>query len=79
MWLFTKEAAVGITRTVVPFVYGALISWIPQVGEFAETIGFDQTTAAVVLGGLLYTAIRTAAERWGWLGTLLIFNSKPTY
>jgi len=79
MWLFTKEAAVGITRTVVPFVYGALISWIPQVGEFAESIGFDPVAAAVVLGGLLYTAIRAAAERWGWLGTLLIFNSKPTY
>jgi hypothetical protein len=79
MWLFTKEAATGITRTVVPFIYGGLINWIPPVGDWFEAIGFDQATATIILGGLLYSAIRALAEKWGWLGGLLIFNTKPSY
>ena len=79
MWLFTKEAATGITRTVIPFIYGALIGWIPAVGEWLDEVGFDQGTAALVIGGILYAAIRALAEKWGWLGSLLIFNTKPTY
>lgn len=79
MWLFTKEAATGITRTVMPFIYGGLVNAIPVIGDWFDNLGLDQATATVVLGGLLYSAIRAAAEKWGWLGNLLIFNTKPSY
>jgi len=79
MLLFTREAAVGITRTVVAFFYAWLITKIPGVKTWVADNGFDVATLSVVLGGVLYTLIRQLAEKWSWLGYVLVFNTKPTY
>jgi len=89
MWLFTEEAATGITRTVVAFVWTWLLtvlanwdwlmaqSWADAVFGWINNV--DTGAFVLVGGGLLYTAIRQAAEKWGWVGYLLLFNKKPSY
>lgn len=83
MFLFTQENATGLTRTVVTFIYAWLIGQIPGVEDWVASVGVDPVTAqatfVVVVGGLVYQAIRWAAESWGWVGYLLIFNTKPAY
>lgn len=79
MWLFTEEAAVGITRTLMGYVYGFLLVQIPDVVSFADGIGITQEGVVLILGTVVYTTIRAAAEKLPWLGYLLIFNKKPAY
>jgi len=79
MWLFTREAATGITRTAITFVYGWLITRIPGIESFVVDNGIDVAGFAVVLGGVVYTLIRQTAEKWPVVGYLLIFNQKPDY
>ena len=79
MWLFTREAATGITRTVIAFVYGWLITRIPAVESFVVDNGIDMAGLSVVVGGVVYTLIRAVAEKVGWVGWLLGFNVKPDY
>lgn len=79
MWIFTKEAAVGIVRTVMPFVYGWLIGLIPGVVSFAETLGVTQEGLTVIVGGIVYTLIRAVAEKVPAVGYLLVFNKAPSY
>lgn len=79
MWLFTKEAAVGIVRTVMPFVWGFLVAKIPGVLAFVESIGLTEESLIVVGGGVLYTLIRAVAEKIPAVGYLLVFNTKPEY
>lgn len=79
MWLFTKEAAIGITRTVMPFIYGWLVGLIPSVVGFAESVGLSQEGLTVIIGGLVYTGIRALAEKIPQIGYLLVFNTRPDY
>lgn len=79
MWLFTEEAATGITRTLMGYVYGFLLVQVPQVVSFADSIGVTQEATVLILGTIVYTAIRQLAEKLPWLGYLLIFNKKPSY
>lgn len=79
MWLFTEEAATGITRTLMGYVYGFLLIQIPDIVSFAEGIGITQEAMVLILGTLVYTTIRAAAEKFPWLGYLLVFNKKPSY
>jgi len=79
MWLFTKEAAIGIVRTVMPFVYGWLIGFIPGVVTWAESFGLSQEGLTVIAGGLVYTGIRALAEKVPQVGYFLIFNTRPDY
>jgi len=78
-WLFTKESAVGFVRTVLPFAYSYGMTRIPKVLEVADTWGWDEAALVPFLGGFLYVAIRALAEKWGWVGYLLGFNTKPHY
>lgn len=79
MWLFTEEAATGITRTLMGYVYGFLLVQVPQVVSFADSIGITQEATVLILGTIVYAAIRQLAEKLPWLGYLLIFNKKPSY
>lgn len=79
MFPFTRENAVGLVRTVATFIYAWAASNIPAVETFITDAGLDAATFTLLAGGLLYQAIRWAAERWGWLGYLLVFNTKPAY
>ncbi len=83
MFLFSKDNAVALTRTVVTFAYAWLLAQWPVVGDWIATVGIDPAAAqagfVVVVGGAIYEAIRVAAEKWGWVGYLLIFNTKPLY
>lgn len=79
MWLFTKEAAIGIVRTVIPFIYGWLVTQIPGVVAWAEGFGVTQESLTVIVGGLVYTGIRALAEKVPQIGYLLVFNTKPDY
>ena len=79
MFLFTRENAVGLVRTIATFIYAWAATNIPAVESFLVESGFDEATFTLLVGGLLYQAIRWAAERWGWLGYLLVFNTKPAY
>lgn len=79
MWIFTKEAAIGITRTVMPFVYGWLVGLIPGVVAWAEGFGLSQEGLTVIVGGLVYTLIRAVAEKVPAVGYLLVFNKAPSY
>lgn len=79
MWLFSEEAATGITRTLMAYVYGFLLVQVPQVVSFADGIGITQEAVVLILGTVVYTTIRAAAEKFPWLGYLLIFNKKPSY
>lgn len=79
MWLFTKEAAVGIVRTVMPFVWGWAVTQFPAVVDFAAGLGITQEGATVILGGVIYSLIRAIAEKIPQVGYLLVFNKKPAY
>lgn len=85
MWIVTKEALIGITRTAVAYVYAWLLTSIPAVNDFLfandlvdEADGLI-AIITVVIGTLLYSLIRWAAEKWPAVGYFLIFNVKPEY
>ncbi len=77
MFLFSKENAVALVRTVVTFVYGWLLTQWPVITDFLPDV--PPETLAIVIGGLLYQIIRIAAEKFPKVGWLLIFNTKPQY
>ena len=80
MYLFTKESAVALTRTVVTFAYAWLITNIPFVGDWLTSSAWiDESLFVLVGGGLLYQLVRSLAEKFAWLGYVLIFNTKPSY
>lgn len=83
MYLFTKENAVGLVRTFIAYVYAWLLVQIPGLQDWLADLGLNEeavaTGAAVVIGTLLYQAIRWGAEKFPKLGYLLIFNDKPKY
>jgi hypothetical protein len=79
MWLFTKEAVIGIVRTGVTYAYALLIEAIPAVEDFFAEVGFSAELAIVAVGTALYMIIRAAAEKFPWIGHLLVFNQKPHY
>jgi hypothetical protein len=79
MFLLTKENATGVTRTVVTFLYAWAATNIPAIGDWLDTVGLDAASFTLVAGGVVYQLIRAGAERWGWLGYLLVFNTKPDY
>lgn len=79
MWLFTKDAAYAIVRTVVTFAYGWIATNIPAVADILDTVGLSEGTAVLIIGGVVYTVVRQTAERWSWVGYLLVFNENPTY
>lgn len=79
MFIFTKENAVGVTRTVVTFLYAWLATSIPVVSDWLVSVGLDDSAFVLLAGGLLYQAIRWLAEKFSWVGYLLVFNTKPAY
>ena len=86
MWIVTKEALIGIVRTVVMYVYALLLAQLPWLNEWLVNEGWaDEANQlvsgafVVALGTALYAAVRWAAERWPALGYLFIFNTKPAY
>ena len=86
MWIVTKEALIGVVRTVVMYVYALLLTRIPVVNEWLinegwadEVQNFVSGSVVVLLGTALYAAVRWAAEKWPQLGYLFIFNTKPAY
>ncbi len=86
MWVVSKEALIGVTRTAITYLYAFVLSqfplvnsWLVDNGLSGETQAFISGTFVVVVGTLLYTGIRAAAEKWPKVGFLLVFNTKPTY
>lgn len=79
MFLFTKENAYGLVRTVVTFAYGWLLSLVPAVSDLLTDAGIDESLFVLLFGGLLYQLVRWVAEKVPAVGYLLIFNRKPDY
>jgi hypothetical protein len=86
MWIVTKEAVTAIVRTFVPYVYAALLGQVPFINDFLvdnnwadEMQGFVSGGFVVIVGTVVYAAIRAAAEKWPQLGYLLVINKAPAY
>ncbi len=86
MWVVSREAIIGVTRTAITYFYAFLLSqapvvdgWLVGEGLSGEVQASISGTFVVVVGTAIYTAIRAAAEKWPRVGRLLIFNTKPTY
>lgn len=89
MWLLTKEAVVAIVRTAMPYVWAWFLTFVATldgltsnpVGAFLlDWInGVDPLAFAVIVGTVIYGAIRQLAEKFPWIGYFLVFNSKPSY
>ena len=86
MWIVTKEALTGIVRTVMPYIYAALLGQLPFINDWlvandwADAVqGFVSGAFVVVVGTVIYGAIRWAAEKWPWIGNLLVVNKAPDY
>lgn len=86
MWIVTKEALIGVVRTVVMYLYALLLSQLPWLNDWLVNEGWaDEVNNlvsgafVVALGTALYAAVRWAAEKWPSLGYLFIFNTKPAY
>lgn len=79
MWLWSKEAATGIVRTVMPFAWTWAATNLAVVTDFAETVGITQEGFVLIAGGLFYTLIRVVAEKVPQVGWLLGVNRKPAY
>ena len=89
MWIITKEAVIGIVRTAMPYVWAWLLAlltgwdWFMGLSVADWVLGwidsFDPMAYVAVIGTAAYGAIRWAAERWSWVGYLLVFNRKPHY
>lgn len=78
-WLFTREAAIGIVRTVMPFVYAWLLSLAPFVADFFDRFNITAEGLTLVVGSVIYVAIRTLAQKVPAIGKLLIFDQAPSY
>jgi hypothetical protein len=76
-----SDFVVGLIRTWVPIVVGAVVSWLVTLG-----VSFDAATEAGLITGLTglligvyYTVVRLLAEKWPWFGYLLGVNKAPSY
>lgn len=87
MWIVSKEALAAIVRRGMPGVYAWLIVQLGGIEWLSDKIVFlpDELTTAQIMAlsgaiaTIIYAAIRWAAEKWGWLGYLLVVNQKPHY
>lgn len=79
MFLFTKENAIALVRTVMPFIYAWLLGLAPWMQGLMETLNLTQEGFIVVIGTVVYQLIRWLAEHYPWVGYLLIVNKKPDY
>lgn len=71
----------SVIRTVVPLLYGALITWAAtkniDLGSYEELI---TTVITTVVSGLVYAALRFAEEKGLTLASILLGSKKkPTY
>lgn len=74
MWPVTKEGITGIVRTLMGYAYGWLLT------TFAFDVPEDIEGAVTVLVGTgIYVAIRWLAEKFPWVGNLLVVNKAPSY
>jgi hypothetical protein len=79
-----SDFVIGLIRTYVPILVGAVIGWLisqgvldPDAGAAAEAGLITAITA--VAQGVYYTAVRLLAEKWPWIGSLLGYNKAPAY
>lgn len=79
MWIFTKEAATGIVRTFMPFLWTSLLGLIPSLDTWVTNAGLSKEAFIIIGGSVLYAAIRWIAEKVPAVGWLLVVNTKPTY
>ena len=94
MWIVTKEAIIGVTRTAMGYIWAWLLtvlagwSWLMELTIFGWPAGdailgwingVDPVAFALVGGTIIYGAIRWLAEKWPWVGRFLVFNVKPEY
>jgi hypothetical protein len=82
-FILTKEWVVGVTRTAVAYAYAFILAWgMTQWPDFALWSWLPAEASdgfVLVVGTVIYGAIRSLAEKWPQLGSLLIFNTKPQY
>lgn len=72
-----NDVVKSIVRTITPFIWGALGAiGIEATTEAADGLGQFLT---VVVGGVVYAAIRYGEQRWPWLGRALGVQATPTY
>lgn len=70
----SKDNIISLVRTAMAYFWAFLLS------KFAIEVSPELQAAFVLLIGTgIYQVIRVGAERWGWLGWLLGFNTKPEY
>jgi hypothetical protein len=79
MWIFTEEHATAFVRTVMPMVWGFLITRFPAVMDFLTQFGLTEEAAVLIVSALVYSAIRWAAQKFPAVGWLLGINKKPHY
>lgn len=74
MFTLTKTGITAVVRTLMGYVYGFLIT------TFAFELSPEvEASLTVLIGTLVYIAIREAAEHWPWVGNLLVVNKAPSY
>lgn len=86
MWIVTKEAIISIVRTGVTYLYALLLIQFPAVNSWLDAASAGEGTSqfvtgafVVIVGTGIYGGIRWAAEKWSWIGYLLVINQKPRY
>lgn len=78
-FLFTRENATGLVRTVATFAYAWIATQFPFISDWLATVNIDAAAFTLLAGGLLYQVVRVAAEKWPIIGYVLIINQKPEY
>ena len=74
MFSLTKEGITATVRTLMGYVYGFVLT------TFAFELPAEvEASLTVVVGTGIYMLIRELAERWSWIGYLLIVNKAPSY
>ena len=78
-FLFSEENAIAVVRTVATYAYAWIATNLPGVTDLLMDINLDPAGFIVIAGTALYQAVRVLAEKWSWVGYVLIINQKPEY
>lgn len=76
-----QDFLTSIVRTVVPFIVGAVISWLTTKGLHVSSDVVASATGylTVLFGAGYYVAVRALEKKWPKLGYFLGIPSEPIY
>lgn len=76
-----QDLFTSVVRTIIPYLVGAIVSWLTTKGLHLSEGELTSVTAYLtfLFGTLYYLVARALEKKWPKLGYLLGIPSEPTY